>query len=230
MLVLLKVFTKVIIGTIFTCSVMNCAQKQVGVKSLTKSQSGANKNPINPSAILVDPDIYKKVPFVDNSKTAAPYLSMNIDFNSITVIRKDVERIERLVIQNRGEAHITVITPPEFEQLKSVLSMELLNEVALLNRIQEAPFEIVCVGRGQLKEDSKTLSTYYIVVDAPELVSLRRTIATLYKTRGGPAAGFNPDDYYPHITVGFTERDLHLSDGVVKSKASCLIDTQLKAQ
>lgn len=230
MLVLLNVFTKVIIGIVITCSVMNCAQKKVGGISPTKSQSGKYVNLINPSVILVDPDIYKKIPFVDNSKTAAPYLSMNIDFDSITVIRKDVERIERLVLQNRGEAHITVITPPEFEQLKSVLSMELLNEVALLNRIQETPFEIVCVGRGQLKENRKVLSTYYVVLEAPELVSLRQTIATLYRTRGGPASGFNPDDFYPHITVGFTERDLHQSDGVIKSKASCLIDTQLKAQ
>ncbi|OYZ19269.1 MAG: hypothetical protein B7Y39_12085 [Bdellovibrio sp. 28-41-41] len=205
---------------------MNCAQKKV----ITKSPNSTNLNSINSSAIPVDPDIYKKIAFVDNSKTAAPYLSMSIDFDSIAAIRKNVEKIDRLVLQNRGEAHITVITPPEFEHLKSVLTMELLNEVALLNRIQETPFEVVCVGRGQLKEDKKTLSTYYVVVDAPELVSLRHTIATLYKTRGGLVAGFNPDEFYPHITVGFTDRDLHQSDGVVKSKVSCLIDIQLKAQ
>tara|TARA_B110001454_G_C12722892_1_gene435547 strand:- start:2458 stop:3117 length:660 start_codon:yes stop_codon:yes gene_type:complete len=214
---------KAIMAVIIACGLMNCVQKKVATKSSAPVD-------INPAAIAIDSEIYKKITFIDNSKIPAPYLSMNIAFDPIAVIRKDVEKKEKVILQNRGEAHITVITPPEFEQLKSVLTMELLNEVALLNRIQETPFEILCVGRGQIKEDKKTLSTYFIVVDAPELLSLRRTIATLYKTRGGLASGFNPEDFYPHITVGFTERDLHASDGVIKSKASCLIDTQLKAQ
>jgi 2'-5' RNA ligase len=223
MLGMLKTFMPVLFSTIIACSVMNCAQKKVAGK-----QSPAVD--VNPSVIAIAPDLYKRVPFVENSKTAAPYLAMNIDFDSISTIRKDVEKMEKLSLLNRGEAHITVITPPEFEQLRSVLTIELLNEVAQLNRIQETPFEIVCVGRGQLKESKKTLSAYYVVVAAPALITLRHTIAILYKTRGGLAADFNPDNFYPHITVGFTERDLHQSDGVVKSKATCLIDTQLKAQ
>jgi len=108
--------------------------------------------------------------------------------------------------------------------------MELINEVALLNRIQETPFQIVCLGRGQKTEGTKTLSTFFIVVDAPELRVLRQTIATLYKTSGGIANEFKPEGYYPHITVGFSERDLHSQDGVIKNKATCFSEIWLKAQ
>lgn len=182
------------------------------------------------SFIAINPDIYKKVPFVDNSKAQGPYLSMNVEFLPLNDVRKQVEAREKLALQHRGEAHITVISPPEYEQLKSALSIELINEVALLNRIQETPFEIVCLGRGQARGDKNMLSTYFIVVDAPELVTLRQTLATLYRNNGGQMNDFKPEGYYPHITVGFNERDLHSQDGVIKNKASCFSQMQLKAQ
>lgn len=203
-------------------SLINCTHKAKPGKSKSAE--------FDPSAIPVDPDIYKKVTFVDNSKTQAPYLAMNVDFSSLGDVRKDIEAKEKITLQHRGEAHITVISPPEYEQLKSVLTMELINEVALLNRIQETPFEIVCLGRGRLRADNKTLSTYFIVLDAPGLISLRHTLATLYKTNGGQPNEFKPDEYFPHITIGFNERDLHSQDGVVKDKSSCFSQMQLKAQ
>jgi len=54
--------------------------------------------------------------------------------------------------------------------------------------------------------------TYFIVVDAPFLKTWR-------KTRWGLNEEKFP--YYPHITLGFTERDLHLQDGAVKDARSC---------
>lgn len=159
-----------------------------------------------------------------------PYLSMNIEFSPMADIRKSIENKEKVTLLHRGEAHITILTPMEYDTLKKVLTMELINEVALLNRIQETPFEIVCLGRGQVTENKKTLSTYFIVVDAPELMTFRQNIATLYKTNGGATNEFKSEEFYPHITIGFTERDLHLQDGVIKSKASCFSEMQLKAQ
>jgi 2'-5' RNA ligase len=176
--------------------------------------------------VLIDPDIYKKVPFIDNSKNQTPYLVMNVNHDPLPSIRKHIESQDKVTLAHRGEAHITVITPPEFEQLKSALTMELINEVAILNRIQEMPYEIICIGKGTKSEDGKKLTTYFIVVDAPELVSFRHTIAALYKSRGGTTSDFNPDEFYPHITIGFEGRDLHIQDGVIKNKASCVMDTK----
>lgn len=215
---------KAIAALLIVGGIISCAQKKVLAKKKSLFVS-----PIH-STVTIDPEIYKKISFVDNSKMAVPYLTMNIAFAPISDIRTNIEQKEKLNLVHRGEAHITVITPPEFERLRSVLSMELINEVALLNRIQETPFEIVCIGRGQIQENRKTLSTYFVVVDAPELLTMRHTIATLYKTHGGRPSEFDPDLFYPHITIGYTERDLHLQDGVAKDKSSCLIETQLKAQ
>lgn len=211
---------KALIGLYVAFSLVQCTHKTKGLRNKTAA--------LDSSSILIDPDIYKTVPFTDNSKTQAPYLSMNIDFTAISDLRKRIEAKQKVELKHLGEAHITVIAPQEYEQLKSVLTMELINEVALLNRIQESPFQIICLGRGQLREGNKTLLTYFIVIEAPELMNLRQTIATLYKTNGGQSNAFRPEEFYPHITVGFTERDLHLSDGVIKDKTSCLSEMRLK--
>lgn len=217
------------LGILKAVVIVGCAFGLIGCTHKTKVTN--SKTAVLDSFVIdVDPDIYKKVPFTDNSKNQGPYLSMNVEFSPLDEVRKHVETKEKRTLQHRGEAHITVISPPEYEQLKSVLSMELINEVALLNRIQETPFEIVCLGRGQVRVDKQTLSTYFIVVDAPELVTLRQTLATLYKNNGGQPNDFKPEDYNPHITVGFSERDLHSQDGVIKNKASCFSQMRLKAQ
>jgi 2'-5' RNA ligase len=191
------------------------------IQSAKKTYSSGN----NDKVVLIDPSIYKKVTFVDNSKNPMPYLVMNVNHEPFAAIRKYIESEDKVTLAHRGEAHITVITPPEFDQLKSALPIELTNEVAILNRIQEMPYEIICVGKGTKNEDGKKLITYFIVVDAPELVSLRHTIATLYKSRGGGPTEFKPEEFYPHITIGFEGRDLHIQDGLIKDKRSCVMDT-----
>lgn len=216
---------KAVIALSVVCWLFGCTQKKVAPTKSKATFINSNQSPM-----MVDSEIYKKITFIDNSRVPTPYLSMNIAFDPVADVRKDVEKREKLTLSHRGEAHITVLTPPEFEQLKSALTMELINEVALLNRIQETPFEIICLGRGQRVENKKTLSTYFIVVEAPGLVMLRHTLASLYKTRGGGSTDFDPDAFTPHITVGFTDRDLHVQDGVLKNKSSCLIEMQLKAQ
>lgn len=187
-------------------------------------------NKANGDAIFVDASVYSKTLFVDNSKTMAPYLAMNVFYEPLINVREFIEKKEGVKLNHRGEAHITVVTPPEYELLKSVLSIELINEVALLNRIQESPFSIICLGRSKKIEDDVVQETYYFVIDSPKLVALRHAIAALFKARGGHSEEFKPDEFYPHVTVGYLGRDLHISDGAIKNKASCFIDVQLKAQ
>lgn len=185
---------------------------------------------VSQTVFYTDPAVFDKVEFVDNSKSPAAYLAMNVSFAPMNEMRLFLEKKEKVTLKHRGEAHITVISPPEYEKLRKYISMALINEVASLNRIQETPFETICLARGVKKEDKKTLSTYYVVVEAPELVALRNKVASIFRSHGGSSDDFNAEDFYPHITIGFTDRDLHASDGIIKSKSSCLIEMQLKDQ
>lgn len=195
----------------------NCTHKQINSK-------------VSEKIVVVDPSLYKKVDFIDNSKSTNPFLALNVNFEPLFKIRKQIEKLENIKLLHRGEAHITVLTPSELANIGSVLSFDLIDEVARLHRIQEIPFEIVCVGRGKITQDQKNLATYFLVVDTPELMRLRNTIRTLFVTRGGLVDSFHPEDYHPHITIGFTERDLYQQDGVLKNKTSCFSNVQLKGQ
>ncbi|MBL7542373.1 MAG: hypothetical protein JNL11_01085 [Bdellovibrionaceae bacterium] len=213
------------VSLLFILIGLGCSQKKVTPKSEN------NRSKFSSTSMLpISADIYKKVPFIDRSLSAAPYLAMNVAFEPLAEIRRSIEHSENIVLKHRGEAHITVIAPPEFDQLKSGLSAKLINEVALLNRIQETPFQIICLGKGEKHENGKVVSTFFIVVDAPALRDLRQKIVTLSKTQGKSPVEVKPDDYNPHITVGFTERDLHAEDGVFKNKATCFSQMQIKAQ
>ena len=60
--------------------------------------------------------------------------------------------------------------------------------------------------------------TYFVVVQSEDLISIRKKIQDSFVGKGGDKNDFNPLNYFPHITLGFTKRDLHESDGVIKGK------------
>lgn len=217
----MRKIVNVLVSVLSTLALVNCANKS-SIKSVNRNYKGPS--------ISIHSDIYKKVEFIDNSKTNPSYLSVNVFYSPLTNVRSQIEQWEKRPLVHRGEGHITVLTPDEYQQLITVLSGELINEVALLNRIQQVPFEVVCVGRGHKQEANKTLYTYFIVINSSELIRIREALQTLYITRGGRESEFIPEIYQPHITIGFTERDLHAHDGVEKNKSSCYSEIQLKAQ
>lgn len=186
------------------------------------------QNIIEIGSMTLDGSIYKKIDFIDNSNAKIPYLSLGVFFDSVRPLKTQIENQERLSLQSRGEAHITILTPAEWLQITKIVPAKLIAELAHLNRLQDIPFQAVCVGRGEKKEDQKTLSTYFIVVDAPKLIEFRRSIQSVYITRGGSALDFDPNDFQPHITIGFTVRDLHSQDGVGKNKASCFSQIHIR--
>ncbi|MFL5783561.1 MAG: hypothetical protein ACJ76H_03055 [Bacteriovoracaceae bacterium] len=156
----------------------------------------------------------------------ADYVTYEVEYAPVKkVFDKLVKDVGEL--KTRGEAHITVITPPEFnDTLKKKITIDELNALALREKIQSSRYEPVCVGRGFAGE----LKTYYIVVSSPDLLNIRKKVQELYVKKGGAARDFSPEKYYPHITLGFTDRDLHESDGVAKSERTCLQDGQISVQ
>jgi hypothetical protein len=147
---------------------------------------------------------------------------MGVPFAPIKMLHLALEAREGLDLKDRGEAHITVVTPPEYARLRSKIKMNEIGQIAAQMGMQSLPFETVCVGRGRKQEGSATLATYYVIVRAPGLVNLRTEIANRFRQRGGAVNAFVPDHFYSHVTVGYTKRDLHEEEGVIKDESSCL--------
>ncbi len=133
---------------------------------------------------------------------------------------------DRLI--TRGEAHVTVLTPPELEAVEKFVSIEDVERIALEESIQASDLTPVCLGRGEaILDRRKRERTYFIVVRSKNLLVIRRRIEALHIERGGERGVFQATKFYPHITVGFTKSDLHESHGVVKDERSCIFEVSL---
>ena len=151
------------------------------------------------------------------------YLQMNIHFPPVKKLFEDLDQDlgNSLNKKNaRTEAHITVITPVEYRNIlePAGISIQRINDIAMEMKIQQSDFEVVCLG----KAESYEKSTYFLVVESEELLNIRRAIFKEYTKFGGKPSRWDPELFYPHITVGYSHRDLHLeSDGVFKGYNSC---------
>jgi 2'-5' RNA ligase len=145
----------------------------------------------------------------------ASYLEVTVPFAPVEELRKKIEKRIGQTLEHRGEAHITVITPPEFRLLSKQISIADLDAWASEVSLQKVSFQPICVGR--FVQGAK--ATYYIVVEAEPI----RAFRTFVRSRLGPEIVFEPEEYFPHITIGFIGRDLHLSDGARKDASSCWI-------
>lgn len=169
--------------------------------------------------------LFHKVDFIEHVNPNQPmqnYLSLNIAFSEVARIRQKLEARLGQTLKNRGEAHITVITPVEFikSQAMQKVGMKAVHNKALQYEIQNINYKPVCVGRGQKKDEKsgQTQQTFFIVVQSPELFELRKKIKEELQLND-----FSLENFYPHITLGFTHRDLHFEEGVVKDQDSCWI-------
>jgi 2'-5' RNA ligase len=162
-----------------------------------------------------------KAPFVSHENDETPYLSLNLNYEPIKEFLERVDRYSYRPLKNRNEAHITLITPVEFkDDLSKYISIKEINQIAEKLNVQQSSYKPICLGRGSADQNTRYLETYFIVVESDDLLKIRKEIAALYKSRGG--SKFDPTHFYPHITLGFTERDLHESDGVIKNSNACM--------
>lgn len=165
-------------------------------------------------------NIYQQMEFIAHEEDTpfGSYLAMNLPFAPFADLKQQVEKEFNVKLKNRGEAHITVITPPEFKnELSLSLNINAISNFARQFNIQKVNFKPICVGQASLVVDGKKESVFYVVVDAPELHELRMRIKQM-----APASEFNPELFFPHITLGFTKRDLHYEDGIKKDESTCV--------
>lgn len=151
----------------------------------------------------------------------AEWLGLALPVAPFTQLKSHVETQTHSTLKDRGEAHITILTPPEFSELKGALTMAAI-EQAIKEDLRKARWTPVCVGRGINPKDPKQ-ETYFLVVDSPDLVQIRTKISQLAKN----PKSFDPSHFYPHVTLGFTEKDLHEQDGIIKDRRSCFLDLAL---
>ncbi|OMJ07608.1 hypothetical protein AYI69_g11404 [Smittium culicis] len=148
------------------------------------------------------------------------------------------------------EAHLTIITHDEYDHVlkQAGVTIEEISEIAEAYRIQESLFKVHCLGRSCIYDSARNnhqphefirsrnsssrnrnsnpekLCTYYIVVKDmdQDFLRIRKMIFDLYLRKGGERSWFDPSAFWPHITVGFDDRDLFNIDGVFKGSNSCI--------
>ena len=166
---------------------------------------------------IISKNIYKEVPH-SAQYTDSGSLIRNIDYKTVNDIVIQIEQKYKLKLETRGEAHITIMTPPEatgwFTDHKGVnflISSKELH-VKYYKTIQKTKFKVVCVGR---KTNKKGHDVFYLVVDSKskEILNIRSEIQKELELRAnftGMKTSFNAKAYYPHITIGFVKGDVHV--------------------
>lgn len=161
------------------------------------------------------------MPFITRANT----LPLNVPYDSIQQLRYDLQKElgTRLYFMTnwdpQGEAHVTVVTPVEYEEvLSKYLTMREINNIALKNNIQDTTLKVLGIGKGSMIINKKNEDTYFLIVSAPKLLKIRKEISKEIIKRGASKEQpeFRPQEFYPHITIGYTLKDLHIQDGVIK--------------
>ena len=162
------------------------------------------------------------LPFIERESA----LALNVNYSGVEKLRREISKHIRKPLKfftgwsPSGEAHVTTITPPEFQtQLSPYLDQKRINQLAEKLQIQTSDLEILGVGSGQKKFGKEEGETFFLIVRSRKLREIRRAIHRAYLTAGGPLTGpkaFRPDHFFPHITIGYTHLDIHESDGLLK--------------
>ena len=95
--------------------------------------------------------------------------------------------------------------------------MQMMQEEGLT----QSHFDALCVGKAEAELSGNTEQTFFVVVRSQDLLRIRQALRARLIAAGGDASAFDPADFHPHITVGFTLRDLQESDGITKDVNSC---------
>ena len=151
------------------------------------------------------------------------WVGLPLAFAPVEQVRKDLEKMIGKTLQHRGEAHVTVITPPEWRTLSQYIKMDVLDKLVVKEKMMSVKLKVKCLKKVTATIKGKTEESWFIAVDAPELKEYRNQAWRLYVGAGGLPEDFNWKRWSPHITVGYTSQDLHDEDKVSKEKADCVI-------
>ncbi|MCJ8344814.1 hypothetical protein MJH12_04685 [bacterium] len=160
-------------------------------------------------------DLYSPMAFVSHINPKSyygTYLIHNVSLPSLQKLKNSIEIIKDLKLKSRGEAHITVLTPPEFNQIKKShpnFSMEKVHDL-IKDRMQSLKWRSLGIGHQKGKNYKGIYSeVFFLVIESKDLRELRYEIKETFQLSD---QSFNPDLQDFHITIGYTLSDLHNID------------------
>ena len=165
-------------------------------------------------------------PFLTHEGTGAfdNALAMNIIYAPVKNLRPQIEaligkKLDFFKAWNAdGEAHVTVVSPLEFyNALKVKLSMKEINAIAEKYDIQDSRLSLLGLGSAKSWVEGRLEESFFLIVDSAGLRNIRQQIWYEFTRRGGDRSAFDPTWFFPHITIGYTKRDLYEADGVLKN-------------
>lgn len=150
-------------------------------------------------------------------------LALNVPYAPVKALREALNAVLGTELRfftgwdPAGEAHVTVITPPEWEILSTRLCADEVDAIALMYGIQRADLRILGLGSGKAMLEDKEEQTFFLIAESLTLRWIRLAVHKAYVAKGGNPADWDPSWYFPHVTVGFTKTDLHEQQGVIKN-------------
>ncbi|MCI5209936.1 MAG: hypothetical protein D3910_14330 [Candidatus Electrothrix sp. ATG2] len=165
-----------------------------------------------PAPMNFQAEIHKPVKFISNidqSKHYGTYLVHNVNYEPILRLKKKIEKIRGLQLTDRGEAHITLLTPPEHDRIKAFNSDYSMHKVEELvsSSLQFCDWEAIGVGSAKgMNFEGKETEVFFIVIESKELRDIRRRVAKAFEL---PKRIFDPQSQDFHITIGFVVSDLY---------------------
>jgi len=180
--------------------------------------------------IYLSSKVYQDMPYTDVFKNDGA-LVMNVEDSSVKTLIPQLENIFKVKLESRPESHITLITPPNFTGefnpgkigLNTVYTADDIHK-KFHSSIQQTNFKVLCIGS---RENDQGNLVFFLVVDAPELFTMRKELQTEYFKKAkedNKPAYFDYLDFYPHITIGYVKGDVH---GVSKGTETCLANHNL---
>jgi hypothetical protein len=183
--------------------------------------------------LILDNSIYHndEMEFISHqgSKPFENTLAMNVKLAPIHSLKNQIAKnINKELDCFRGwdpqcEAHVTVITPVEYDNVLSTkLTMKEIESIALRYNIQESTFSIHGIGSANkmIKDQNgndEYRETYFLILESENLRLIRQMIWYEFVRKGGAINAFDPAWFFPHITIGYIAGDLHESHGVLKN-------------
>jgi len=156
--------------------------------------------------------------FSSRSGTYGTYFTLDIPYAPVEAVYNQVKDYKYPNLKNRGEAHITVLTPVEYQcyfaKSQPIVTMKEI-EAAVRKKVPaKIKYKVLALGSGMKVMNGKKEETFFIINESSDLVNVRKIIWELLDDK--MKAKFDPGHFYPHTTVGFTKRDLHESDAILK--------------
>ncbi|KAI9301336.1 hypothetical protein BJ944DRAFT_169267 [Cunninghamella echinulata] len=113
---------------------------------------------------------------------------MELDFQYVKPVFDNLNSTTQPLL-TRNEAHITIISPPEYKILSSAnINIVDINAIAMKHKVQSSHFKVACLG----KVSQQNNTVYQLIVTSPDLIKIREDIFRLYYSKHGNLALFDP--------------------------------------